>query len=155
MFRRSRSSWPLAAALSLGLGLAVLPAVWAGESGSGFHLPFTDAARGKALFVDKGCVVCHAVNGVGGTVGPALDADPSGAALDPFDFAARMWRGAREMIILQELEAGIQIELSGEELAHIARFLGDLEAQRGFTEEDVPEIVRRLMESERVKELEL
>ena len=34
-----------------------------------------DAANGRDLFVSKGCVICHAVNGVSGKAAPALDAD--------------------------------------------------------------------------------
>ena len=39
-------------------------------------LPVIDSAKGRKLFVNKACVVCHSVNGVGGRVAPALDADP-------------------------------------------------------------------------------
>ena len=145
----------LAALLAGSLG--VFPPLGAGESraADGYHLPFASPERGRTLFVDKGCVVCHSVNGVGGEIGPALDAEPGAPDLDPFDFAARMWRGARMMIALQELETGFQIELEGDELAHIARFLSDREAQQAFSEEDVPDIVRRLMQSDRLKELDL
>ncbi len=68
------------------------------KSQSGYHLPFTNSERGRDLFVNKGCVVCHSVNGAGGKAGPNLDADPLQAQIDAFDFAARMWRGAEAMI---------------------------------------------------------
>jgi cytochrome c len=42
-----------------------------------------DAAAGRDLFVVKGCVMCHAVNGVGGKAAPALDADTEMDAIDP------------------------------------------------------------------------
>jgi len=29
-----------------------------------------EAAKGRALFVTKGCVICHSVNGVGGRAAP-------------------------------------------------------------------------------------
>ena len=32
-----------------------------------------NATRGQALFASKGCVVCHAIGGEGGSAGPALD----------------------------------------------------------------------------------
>jgi len=69
-------------------------------------VPLTDPERGRQLFVGKGCVVCHSVNGVGGQAGPPLDADPAETSVDVFDFAARMWRGASLMIVLQEMELG-------------------------------------------------
>jgi hypothetical protein len=56
-----------------------------------------------------------------------------------------MWRGALAMITLQKLELGFQIELTGEELAHIARFLHDFEAQQTFSEDEVPADIRRMM----------
>ena len=80
----------------------------------GVVMPFTDAERGRELFVGKGCVVCHAVNGVGGTVAPPLDAAPGITVLDPFGFMARMWRGADAMLLLQGMELGYHIEFTGE-----------------------------------------
>jgi len=122
---------------------------------SGYHLPFTSSERGRDLFVNKGCVLCHSVNGAGGKVGPRLDANPLQAQIDAFDFAARMWRGAEAMIAFQNMELGFQIELTGEELAHIARFLHDLEAQQTFSEDEIPANIRRLMRSRLLKDLDL
>jgi mono/diheme cytochrome c family protein len=47
-----------------------------------------DAARGRTLFVSKGCVVCHAINEVGGTSAPPLDPEAAlatsmGSTLSP------------------------------------------------------------------------
>ena len=122
---------------------------------SGYYLPFSSSEQGRDLFVNKGCVVCHAVNGSGGEIAPALDADPSQGQIDAFDFAARMWRGAGAMIAFQNLEFGFQIDLSGEDLAHIARFLHDRAAQQTFGEDDIPENIRQLMRAEALKELDL
>ena len=72
-----------------------------------------------------------------------------------FDFIARMWRGAALMIVLQEMELGYQIELNGEELAHLASFAADAEAQRAFSEEDIPELVRDWMVDEVYDKLDL
>jgi len=124
-------------------------------SPSGYYLPFSVSEQGRDLFVSKGCVVCHAVNGVGGEFAPALDADPSRTQIDAFDFAARMWRGAQAMIAFQNMEFGFQIDLSGQDLAHIARFLHDREAQKTFGEDDIPENIRKLMRSDALKELDL
>ena len=39
----------------------------------GVAMPPIDPARGRKVFVEKGCVACHSVNGVGGDIGPSLD----------------------------------------------------------------------------------
>ena len=108
-----------------------------------------NAGRGKELFVNKGCVVCHSINGAGGVSGPPLDIDPSVRTIDVFEFAARMWKGAEQMIALQVREVGFPIELNGEELTHLAYFLHDYEAQQTFSNEDIPLIVRELLEAEK------
>jgi mono/diheme cytochrome c family protein len=120
-----------------------------------YHLAPSNSARGKQLFVNKGCVVCHSVNNAGGDVGPPLDVDPSNQKIDVFGFAARMWKGAEEMVALQVMEVGFPIELNGQELAHLAHFLHDYDAQMTFSDEDIPAIVRELMEAEKRKEPDL
>ena len=121
----------------------------------GYTVTFGDSDRGRDLFTGKGCVVCHAINGVGGLAGPALDADPNQPRLDIFDFTARMWRGAPTMIVLQEMELGYQIDLTGQELADLAVFIHDAEAQRSFDEADVPELIRDWMVDEVYDELDI
>jgi mono/diheme cytochrome c family protein len=105
-------------------------------------LPVPDAERGRFLFASKGCVVCHSINGVGGKAGPALDAKADDGAIDPLEFAARMWRGAGAMAILQSMEFGYQIEMSGEEIADLAAFTASRALQSTFSEKDVPEVMR-------------
>lgn len=105
-------------------------------------LPFADAVRGRQLFVGKGCVICHAINGVGGEVGPSLDADKSMPYVDVFDFAARMWRGAAIMVLLQEMEINYQIDLDGEDLAHLAAFVANKEEQSKFSQRDIPDLIK-------------
>ena len=117
-------------------------------------LPLANAEEGLKLFVGKGCVVCHQVNGVGGKAAPALDADSDQAYFDVFDFVARMWRGAPTMIVLQEMEMGYQIELSGEDLAHLAAFASDPAVQSTFGEDDIPEVIRDWMVDEVYQELD-
>lgn len=43
---------------------------------AGLMMPSMDAANGRKLFASKGCVVCHEVNGIGGTDAAPLDARP-------------------------------------------------------------------------------
>lgn len=105
-------------------------------------VPMMDPAKGKRLFVDKGCVLCHSVNDVGGRAGPALDVPDSVRVVDLLDFMARMWRGSFAMIELQGMELGYQLDFTGEELGHIAAFLADLDTQERFGEQDVPDLIR-------------
>ena len=65
--------------------------------------------------------------------------------MNPFEFAARMWRGAPFMIELQEEELGAQIDLTGEKLAAIIAFVHDAEEQARFSEEDIPHEIEELM----------
>jgi mono/diheme cytochrome c family protein len=106
---------PLYAALALSIAVSLSP--WAAVSvraqeapsspvGPGYLVSFGDAERGRELFTGKGCVVCHSINGIGGKAGPSLDAE--------------------------EMELGYRIDLTGQELADLARFIHDAEAQRSF-----------------------
>jgi cytochrome c551/c552 len=104
-----------------------------------------DAARGRALFVRKSCVACHAVNEIGGTTGPPLDVEFAPDEIDPLDFVARMWRGAEPMVMMQQSLFGEQLDFTGEELADIIAFAHDPEEQRRFSEADVPPAMRRLI----------
>lgn len=122
------------------------------ESGSaqsmmatGLILPKMDAAEGRNLFASKGCVVCHSINGVGGTDAPELDAKLMDTPMNPFEFTARMWRGAEAMVELQRDELGDVIELNGEELASIIAFVHDAGEQAKFSEKDIPENVKGMM----------
>jgi cytochrome c551/c552 len=104
-----------------------------------------DPARGRALFVSKGCVACHAINEIGGTSAPPLDAEFAPGEVDPLDFVARMWRGAEAMIFMQQEELGEQIDFTGQELADIIAFVHDEKEQRKFSEADVPPELRHLI----------
>ncbi len=58
--------------------------------------PTQDPLAGSRVFGAKGCVKCHAVNGVGGTVGPDL-----GRISQPrsfYDLAAAMWNHLPQML---------------------------------------------------------
>ncbi len=113
--------------------------------GAGLILPEMNAQEGRRLFASVGCVVCHSINGVGGTDAPMLDAEFMDTPMNPFEFAARMWRGAEAMVELQRDELGDVIELTGEELAAIIAFVHDPEEQARFSEEDIPEEIEAMM----------
>lgn len=113
--------------------------------GAGLVLPQMDPERGRKLFAAKGCVVCHSINGVGGEDAPALDAERMKLPMNPFDFTARMWRGAPAMIAAQEYELGAQIEFTGEELASIIAFVHDADEQARFSKDDIPAMITEMM----------
>ena len=115
---------------------------------AGLMMPTMNAARGRELFASKGCVVCHSINGVGGEDAPMLDAEFMDEVMNPFEFAARMWRGAGAMVALQEDELGGQIDLTGEELADIIAFVHDAAEQTRFSMSDVPEEIEEMMHHE-------
>ncbi|MEO1015767.1 MAG: c-type cytochrome [Pseudomonadota bacterium] len=98
-----------------------------------------NARRGRILFVAKGCVLCHSVNGVGGAAAPALNAPANGAVVDGYAFSTRMWRGAPAMVALQRLELGYQIELDGQDLADLAAFVVNADEQQLVTLDSLPE----------------
>ncbi len=111
----------------------------------GLLLPYINPARGRSLFASKGCVVCHSINGVGGDDAAPLDAAEMPMIMNPFDFAASMWRGAAPMIAMQEDELGEQIEFSGDELIDIIAFVHSIEEQKKFSQADIPKNIGDLM----------
>lgn len=148
----------VAVALAAAIAFAAAPALTADNSGRlgkgpsllmpstpSLAIPVMNAARGRRLFARKGCVVCHSVNGVGGSVGPNLDAVTAVPYANPFDFVARMWRGAPAMIALQERELGYRIELEGDEIADITAFAHSPMEQRAFSEDEIPAHIKSLM----------
>jgi hypothetical protein len=111
----------------------------------GLALPPMDSPRGRELFLDKGCVVCHLVNDVGGTVGPALNATDMPQPMNAFEFAARMWRGAPAMVQMQQDLLGEAISLSGQDLADLIAFAHDEAEQRKLKTEQIPTRYRDLI----------
>ncbi len=51
--------------------------------------PAGDKERGRQIFAEKHCIICHQVGGVGGVVGPVLDGRSQLVA--PIQIAAAMW----------------------------------------------------------------
>lgn len=108
---------------------------------TGLTLPEMNTREGRRLFAEAGCVVCHSIDGVGGTDAPMRDAEFMDTPMNPFEFAARMWRGAEAMVELQRDEPGDVIDLNGEELAAIIAFVHDAGEQTKFTEKGIPEVI--------------
>lgn len=116
------------------------------DHGARLVIPMMSPDRGKSLFVDKGCVACHAINGVGGHDAPPMDAHKQMGLVNPFDFAAKMWNHAPAMIAAQEEALGEQIYFTGDELADMIAFLHDDDAQHVFGEHDLTDMARKMMQ---------
>ena len=128
--------------LAFGMFAATGPALAGEPVPLALVMPVPDAEKGRSLFGSKGCVVCHSVNGIGGEAGPALDTMRYDGEVDPLDFAARMWGGASAMAVLQEMEFGYQIDLTGKEIADLAAFVSSDDQRSAFSESDIPEEYR-------------
>jgi len=143
----------LGAVMAVGLLVAYTPAQASsdmddmpGMVSAGLVLPAMDSARGRELFASTGCVVCHSINGVGGFDAPMLDAEFMDQPMNPFDFAANMWRGAETMVQMQREELGDVIQISGQDLADIIAFVHDPVQQALFSEDEIPDDIREMME---------
>lgn len=66
--------------------------------------------------------------------------------MNVFEFAARMWRGAPAMALMQEEELGEFISLTGEELADLIAFPHDADEQSELTADQIPERFREMVE---------
>jgi cytochrome c len=142
--------WGVVLATSVG-GSAARTAMAADVSeqiAPGLIVPAMNPVRGKMLFASKGCVVCHSINGVGGEDAPKLDASTMAPQMNPFEFFAKMWRGAMPMIMMQMHELGDQIEFTGQDLADIVAFVHSAQVQRTFTEDDIPPEIKQHMEGD-------
>lgn len=147
----------MARAIILGAAAAAMLAACAQPSATkeaAAAMPTLDAGKGRDLFVNKGCVLCHAVNGVGGKAAPPLDAADDLVKPDPLDFAARMWRGAPAMVEFQSVELGYVIDLTGEDIAHLAAFAATRAEQKKFLDSAIPGPMRDSLLDERFWEIE-
>ena len=127
-------------ALSAEAGMQVSP---------GLILPPMNPVEGKKLFASKGCVVCHAINGIGGTDAPDISASTMAPEMNPFDFVAKMWNHSQGMVAMQEDELGGQITFkNGQELADIIAFLHDAAVQKTFSENDIPANIKKRLEGD-------
>jgi len=108
-------------------------------------LPKMDSAKGMRLFASKGCVTCHAVNGVGGHDAASLDAHTMEPMVNPFELVAKMWRMAPAMIAAQEEALGEQILFNGEEIANIIAFIHDDNEQHKFKASMIPPEIKKFM----------
>ena len=111
-------------------------------------IPNMNTARGRVYFATRACIVCHKVNGIGGSVAPSIEPAANGGAIDVFDFVTRMWRGARSMVALQENLFSEIIDLAPDEMADIIALINDPAERAKFSENDIPKYVRDYMSSQ-------
>jgi mono/diheme cytochrome c family protein len=76
---------------------------------------------GRDLFAEKGCIQCHKVGGVGGSLGPDLVA--LGVRRSPIEFAATIWNKAPAMMKSMASEGIKAPQLKPEEMADIVAYL--------------------------------
>ena len=97
------------------------------------------AEVGKRLFADKKCIVCHQVDGQGGTVGPSVDAFKR--AISGLDVAAAMWNHGPPMAEAMRAHGIARPPLAAEELRDLLAFLspatrlGSVQALAGSAEQ--------------------
>ncbi len=150
---RRVSSMRIGAVIMVCLEIAGLPVASSGSAWAqdvqpvpGLALPKTDSRRGKDLYLNKGCVGCHAINGVGGGHAAPLDAATMDPAGNTFEFFARMWLGMQPMIAMQEDKMGTQIDLTAQELGDIVAFIHDGELQKSLKAAEIPDKIEDIMD---------
>jgi hypothetical protein len=144
--RKGRGLKPALGLVCLILGLWCAAPISMASAGEGttfapsktLVLPLVSIESGRRLFVNKGCVICHSINGIGGQAAAALDAEPGRTSIDILEFVARMLLGASAMLDLQATELGYQIGLIPQEIGDLAAFVYDPEAQAEFSYDEVP-----------------
>ncbi len=80
-----------------------------------------EPTKGARLFVNKGCVKCHALKGEGGKIGPDLGKIDFGDT--QLDLAAKIWNHIPSMILSMERTRMIKPTLNGQEFAEISAYL--------------------------------
>ena len=77
--------------------------------------------EGRRLFLDKRCILCHSVGGVGGQVGP--DLAERGLNWSLTQFAAAMWNKAPAMMEAMRAREIAVPQLQAEEMADLVAYL--------------------------------
>jgi mono/diheme cytochrome c family protein len=109
------------------------PSLSAPEAGDLVAFLFTEnyfviggnAASGKKLFTEKSCIQCHQIAGVGGVLGPSLDA--VARAGSPIDIAAAMWNHAPAMAEKMAERGVNRPTLNASELRDLIAYLKSVE----------------------------
>ncbi len=80
-----------------------------------------DPARGHELFASKGCIRCHALDGVGGRIGPDLAA--ASDLTGPMEWTKALWNHAPGMRQAAERESIAWPQFQGHELRDLYAFV--------------------------------
>ena len=96
------------------------PATGGAPEGPLFVLPGRPAL-GRDLFVEKKCIQCHSVGGVGGKVGPDLVG--LGVRRSPVEFAATIWNKAPAMMAAMATRGITVPQLRPEDMADLVAYL--------------------------------
>ena len=99
-------------------GMIVAPGASAAQP---LFSPTQDPVAGERVFSAKGCVRCHAVNGVGGKIGP--DLGRTGRPHTFFDLAAAFWNHAPKMAERMRQLAIARPSLDARETGDLAAYL--------------------------------
>ena len=106
---------------------------------------YADPGRGWAVFRGRSCIVCHALNGEGGHVGPELGTRRK-LPLTVADFGALMWSHSSSMFATDAIRPQLaQPRFEGKEMVDLVAFLGSLR----FVEPTGSELIGRSRFSER------
>lgn len=79
--------------------------------------------RGRELFAGKRCDTCHAIAGVGGSVGPDLGARGRELVRSVSETAGLMWNHNQEMAAARRRRGLARVTFSGQEMADIISYL--------------------------------
>lgn len=94
--------------------LSVAPAAFA-------EMRFGNPTRGQRLFVDKGCVQCHAVRGAGGRIGP--DLGRSSVKHSFYELVSSMWNHSGAMHEKMKESRLVRPVFADDELSDLLAFL--------------------------------
>ncbi len=99
-----------------------------------------DAEEGRVVFVEKSCIECHSVQGVGGRVGP--DLAQRGYQWGLTEFAAAMWNKAPDMMqAMRERDIDVP-QLGAGEMADLVAYLYSVQY---FAESGDPDEGRKVL----------
>jgi len=113
-----------------------LPQLNAAEAGDLIAFLFTQnyfegagkAESGKKLFSQKRCIQCHQIGGVGGVLGPSLDA--VGQSASPINVAAAMWNHGPQMTETMRAHGIERPTLNASELRDLVAYLRAVAPER-------------------------
>ncbi|MCK5554100.1 MAG: c-type cytochrome [Deltaproteobacteria bacterium] len=107
--------------LGTGILLFLLSIVLIAMSADGEYSLPENPAMGATLFMNKGCVKCHAIKGVGGQAGPDLGKVKIRGSL--IDIAGIMWNHSRSMSEMMKEARMVVPQFTSEEMSGIIAYL--------------------------------